>query len=590
MGAQKVSGSYDALDRIVLPTVYQGVAVRMDGTQRVVEVSAYPIFRVEDDQVRKLGRLIVGRSDANVWLHGAAVGSLAPDLVPELPVLALKAELPPRPHSGRDSLRSDREPAGSVRDKEAVRGQVVLTELRDGRPDKAEKAPQLVEIVGPGQWHIEEVAEDRRNSEIHVLGEQEKRPIGGVATANSGEQQPRLRVAGLPERLQLHQVAEPPLHRATAPRPGAGMCRGLFVSRCRPIEHVRDRIKAGSPGAQARFHLAMLNEVERIAPDLQADLLGQLPLESRRQSWGRSCLCEDASGSHRTQNLRPGRAQSSLSFDALDWLSSQSIPLVRVGWRGDVVSIIGGASFAYDRERLEWQRAMRDDERRRVEISRSLIARKLAASIVTLRDAVEPSSRRHSAERHATSAIDQLHGNSIGSVDEVRIIEARCAASYFAAWRGAPINWRSRSKHPIPNSWTSVQVRGSLRTSLTSGNRHATHPVNAMLNYAYAILEGETHISALSEGYDPRRGVMHHDRTDALAFVYDLMEPHRPRVDRAVLHFVDSNTFSGADFVLRSDGVCRVAPQMARALCATAWTAINTGHTVLAVARAEYPL
>jgi CRISPR/Cas system-associated endonuclease Cas1 len=69
---------------------------------------------------------------------------------------------------------------------------------------------------------------------------------------------------------------------------------------------------------------------------------------------------------------------------------------------------------------------------------------------------------------------------------------------------------------------------------------------------------------------------MHHDRPDALAFVYDLMEPARPTFDRAVLNFIDRNVFSGADFVLRSDGVCRLGPQLARTLCQVVSTAVRS--------------
>jgi hypothetical protein len=44
----------------------------------------------------------------------------------------------------------------------------------------------------------------------------------------------------------------------------------------------------------------------------------------------------------------------------------------------------------------------------------------------------------------------------------------------------------------------------------------------------------------------------------------DLMEPQRPIVDRKVLEFVQAKTFHPADFTIRSDGVCRLNPEMAR--------------------------
>jgi hypothetical protein len=51
-------------------------------------------------------------------------------------------------------------------------------------------------------------------------------------------------------------------------------------------------------------------------------------------------------------------------------------------------------------------------------------------------------------------------------------------------------------------------------------------------------------------------------------FIFDLMEPERPKVDRAVLDFVKGHVFDPADFVIRSDGACRLNPEMARMVVA----------------------
>jgi CRISPR/Cas system-associated endonuclease Cas1 len=42
------------------------------------------------------------------------------------------------------------------------------------------------------------------------------------------------------------------------------------------------------------------------------------------------------------------------------------------------------------------------------------------------------------------------------------------------------------------------------------------------------------------------------------------MEPMRPVVDRAVLRIVRDVTFTGGDFSLQHDGVCRLNPDLAR--------------------------
>jgi CRISPR associated protein Cas1/Type III restriction enzyme, res subunit len=100
------------------------------------------------------------------------------------------------------------------------------------------------------------------------------------------------------------------------------------------------------------------------------------------------------------------------------------------------------------------------------------------------------------------------------------------------------------------------------------GNRNAAHPVNAILNYAYAALESETRIKAISDGYEPTIGIMHEGSDGSSKFVFDLMEPERPKVDRAVLDFVKGHVFDPADFVIRIDGVCRLNPEMARMIVA----------------------
>src|SRR5262245_59590468 len=92
----------------------------------------------------------------------------------------------------------------------------------------------------------------------------------------------------------------------------------------------------------------------------------------------------------------------------------------------------------------------------------------------------------------------------------------------------------------LPKLWVMFPMtsigRGCKRNSISRsrhacwGNRNAAHPVNAMLNYAYAILESQARIQLVSEGYDPTFGIMHESREGSSAFVFDIMEPKRPKV------------------------------------------------------------
>jgi CRISPR-associated endonuclease Cas1 len=95
-------------------------------------------------------------------------------------------------------------------------------------------------------------------------------------------------------------------------------------------------------------------------------------------------------------------------------------------------------------------------------------------------------------------------------------------------------------------------------------NRHATHPLNAMLNYAYAVLESQVRTVTVSHGLDPTIGYLHTRRPGRAALVYDLMEPLRPQVDRLALNFARASAFVPSDFILNADGICRLHPQLAK--------------------------
>jgi CRISPR-associated protein Cas1 len=73
--------------------------------------------------------------------------------------------------------------------------------------------------------------------------------------------------------------------------------------------------------------------------------------------------------------------------------------------------------------------------------------------------------------------------------------------------------------------------RTRTRTTEARDNRNAALPVNAILNYSYPALESEIRIKAISDGYDPTIGIMHEGNDGSSKFIFDLMEPERPKVD-----------------------------------------------------------
>jgi CRISP-associated protein Cas1 len=252
----------------------------------------------------------------------------------------------------------------------------------------------------------------------------------------------------------------------------------------------------------------------------------------------------------------------SITFDVISWLAEQNIPLIQIDWKGDIICLGGTSAYSANPERVRWQIETFSDKIRRIEFSKSIITKKIEASILTLEKSIPRSDKWELAMEAAYSGLGRLDENCPRSALEIMALEANCAAAYFRSWVGISINWRGTKRRPIPESWRRIESRSS--PFQMTGNHKAAHPVNAMLNYAYAVLESQIRIKAISEGYDPTLGILHHGRDKSSKFVFDLMEPERPRVDQRILEFVKSNVFDPADFTIRSDGVCRLNPELAR--------------------------
>jgi CRISP-associated protein Cas1 len=252
----------------------------------------------------------------------------------------------------------------------------------------------------------------------------------------------------------------------------------------------------------------------------------------------------------------------SITFDVLTWLNQQKVALVKVDWTGNAVTVASGESFAANRDRVAWQAETRSDRRKRMEFCNALIARKIEGCIQTLEESLRRSHAWDRAMKRAKDDLARLANDPPETVNELRLLEARSAVAYFRAWYATSVLWRASARHPIPDEWRTVGPR--FTRIYAAGSRNASHPVNAILNYAYAVLQSQVQIRLVAEGYDPMLGIMHSHRDDAPAFVFDMMEPERPKVDRAVLGFLKSEQLHPADFTIRDDGVVRLNPELAR--------------------------
>jgi CRISPR-associated endonuclease Cas1 len=264
-----------------------------------------------------------------------------------------------------------------------------------------------------------------------------------------------------------------------------------------------------------------------------------------------------------------------ITLDAIDWLATQGIPLIRLRWNGRFASVLTSGGQAASASKVHWQQTTRDNPRARLAFAANLIREKAENSLQTLEEYIPPSPLRDWACAKLAVRAKLLKRKPPRTFSSLLGFEGAIAGDYFRVWTGIPLKWKALKRFPIPDEWSKYRSRVALRYGIRlrgdggGYNRGASHPVNAMLNYVYSVLIARLQIRLVADGYDPTLGIMHQKkqlRGISPAFALDHMEPMRPVVDRAVLQLIDSVTFTGADFSIQNDGVCRLNPQLARRL------------------------
>lgn len=253
-------------------------------------------------------------------------------------------------------------------------------------------------------------------------------------------------------------------------------------------------------------------------------------------------------------------ASGSISFHVLAWLSEQQIPLIHLNWQGETVCV-ANSNYSADQKLVIAQHKALSNGKAKQEF-RNLIVQKFKNSISTLKILPDKSDKQVAIDFLHT-AIKELSLAKIVSREQMLGIEGRAAALYFFAWRGLPIKWKLSRREFIPNDWNIVS---GGRRSLGKSNRNARHPINAMLNYAYAILHAQVKMQIIAEGLDPTIGMSHSTEKYRDALVLDRMEPLRPVVDKAVLELVLKEVLTAEDFTITKEGFCRLNLQLARKL------------------------
>ena len=198
-------------------------------------------------------------------------------------------------------------------------------------------------------------------------------------------------------------------------------------------------------------------------------------------------------------------AASMFSLDALRWCAHLGIGVLVLG--SDGTCQLASAPRMTDDARLRRTPALAPFEPYGLDVARWLMPRKIMGQ------------GKLALRRFGDSVTAETIGNlalaseGVETIDELRQLEASAAALYFGAWSGraecAP-TFATKDLRRIPPHWSRYEGRRSVLASAAS-NRKAERPVNALLNYVYALVEAEAIFACQAVGLDPGLGIVHAD-------------------------------------------------------------------------------
>jgi CRISPR-associated endonuclease Cas1 len=269
----------------------------------------------------------------------------------------------------------------------------------------------------------------------------------------------------------------------------------------------------------------------------------------------------------------------SLSIDALKWCSMQNITIRILTNRGEHMATIhpspdaiqalgypktenGRVDIALRRAQYNLQPSGKD-----IELARLIITRKLYAQRKCLDEHVElpDRDRGYTAIDTALNWLLQDKPKQGYTLDNIRLNEARAANAYFLSFRGLSLQLDEKALKNWPPHWRVFAERNSALTRFMSA-RLATCPINAMLNFVYAMLESQIRTSLNAIGADVACGILHGDKDNRDSLVFDCIEALRGEIDSLLLNFINTHVFSSGDFNVAQTGQVSIHPSLCRVL------------------------
>jgi CRISP-associated protein Cas1 len=240
------------------------------------------------------------------------------------------------------------------------------------------------------------------------------------------------------------------------------------------------------------------------------------------------------------------------SWSALRFLMAHSIPIVHMAWNGNLYGVTAPPGPISARVKLGQYRTY-SDASRRVTYASAFLRAKLALSMGHMEELEVSYGIESKAFQEEVARFPESRWTDINRLLE---FEAKCANVYWKGYRkGVSALW--------PES--GFISRGNTSYSWT---RNAADPINALLNYGYAILEARCRVAVVRAGFDPTIGYLHSIAASKHPLVYDFQELGRAVVDSVVLEMVraEPSVRKKGAFLRTTDWGLRLAPETSQKL------------------------
>lgn len=248
----------------------------------------------------------------------------------------------------------------------------------------------------------------------------------------------------------------------------------------------------------------------------------------------------------------------SISFDAMELLGSLGVDLIVINWKGEVTARLASRDMRTVQTRRDQYYAFR--ENRSGILAQQFILAKMKNQYATLGTLAK--SRKDTSQDVADELINKRESVSefIKKVESLEIKPIDHIRNSLMGLEGIA------STH----YWEGIGaiIPEEFKFNCRSG-RYAEDPVNALLNYGYALLEGEVWRGVHYAGLDPYGGFLHVDRPGRPSMVLDLMEEFRQQlIDKTIIGLLTKGEVSYTDFTME-EGVCRMGDSTRKLLLRT---------------------